>query len=69
MSIPTIAIFLLEVRGYSKLYDSTQHSYGIIPFIKEFSTFLFFTDMLIYFIHRVVLLGMTGQFHIRSACK
>ncbi len=28
MSIPTILLFLLEVRGYSKLYDSTQRSYG-----------------------------------------
>ncbi len=28
MSIPTIALFLLEVRGYSKLYDSSQHPYS-----------------------------------------
>ncbi|CAF0909936.1 unnamed protein product, partial [Adineta steineri] len=52
ISIPTIAIFLFEIRGYSKLYDSSQRSYGIIPFLKEFTSFLFFTDMLIYFIHR-----------------
>jgi lathosterol oxidase len=30
ISIPTIAIFLLEVRGYSKLYDSSQRPYGIL---------------------------------------
>lgn len=74
MSIPTIAIFLLEVRGYSKLYDSSQKTYSkayllsnwsllsfsfrprdlvdLMQFVKEFAGFLFFTDMMIYFIHR-----------------
>ncbi|CAF4090980.1 unnamed protein product [Rotaria socialis] len=52
MSFPTIIVFLIELHGYSKLYDSSQHSYGIIPLIKEVFSFLFFTDMLIYFIHR-----------------
>ncbi|CAF1494454.1 unnamed protein product [Adineta ricciae] len=52
MSIPTIIVFLFEIRGYSRLYDSSQRSYGLIPFLKEFGSFLFFTDMLIYFIHR-----------------
>ncbi|CAF3954439.1 unnamed protein product [Rotaria sp. Silwood2] len=49
MSLPTIIIFMLEIHGYSKLYDSTEH---LIQFLKEFITFLFFTDMFIYFIHR-----------------
>ncbi|CAF5076993.1 unnamed protein product, partial [Rotaria sp. Silwood1] len=45
---------MFEIRGYSKLYDSTQRSYNLIQFLKEFITFLFFTDMLIYFIHRAL---------------
>ena len=52
MSIPTVLLFLLEVRGYSKLYDSSERSYGLLQFCQEFVSFLFFTDMLIYFIHR-----------------
>jgi len=52
MSVPTIAIFLAEVRGYSKLYDSFERSYDLLQFVKEFGGFLFFTDMLIYFVHR-----------------
>ncbi|CAF5077223.1 unnamed protein product [Rotaria sp. Silwood1] len=28
MSLPTIIIFMFEIRGYSKLYDSTQRSYS-----------------------------------------
>ncbi|CAF1239596.1 unnamed protein product [Rotaria sordida] len=52
MSLPTIIIFMFEIRGYSKLYDSTERSYNLIQFLKEFITFLFFTDMFIYFIHR-----------------
>ena len=28
MGLPTIAVFLLEIRGYSKLYDSASRPYG-----------------------------------------
>lgn len=52
MSVPTVLLFLLEVRGYSKLYDSSERSYGLFQFCQEFVSFLCFTDMLIYFIHR-----------------
>ena len=25
MSIPTITVFMIEIRGYSRLYDDVQH--------------------------------------------
>ncbi|EEQ85884.1 c-5 sterol desaturase [Blastomyces dermatitidis] len=52
MAILTAPIFLLEVRGYAKMYDSFEdapfalYNYLQIPF------FLLFTDFLIYWIHR-----------------
>ncbi|XP_066495890.1 lathosterol oxidase [Tiliqua scincoides] len=53
MSIPTVAIFFAEVRGYSKLYDNIGDSpYGWFGVITSMLSFLFFTDMLIYWIHR-----------------
>ncbi|XP_062995618.1 lathosterol oxidase [Elgaria multicarinata webbii] len=53
MSIPTVAIFFAEVRGYSKLYDSVEDSpYGWFGIIFSMLSFLFFTDMSIYWIHR-----------------
>ncbi|KAJ5021038.1 hypothetical protein J3E73DRAFT_355145 [Bipolaris maydis] len=42
MAIFTVPFFLAEVRGYSKLYDT----------VDQFPFFLFFTDSLIYWIHR-----------------
>ncbi|XP_075046527.1 lathosterol oxidase [Mixophyes fleayi] len=53
MSIPTVALFLLEVRGYSRLYDNIDSSpYGWFGVIFSMFSFLFFTDMFIYWIHR-----------------
>ena len=56
-SIPIIAIFtvpffLLEVRGYSKMYDSTAEGPGWWYNILQFPLFICFTDCCIYFIHR-----------------
>ena len=56
MAVPTVFIFLLEIRGYSKLYwyDQPQQTWGV--FILEIGCsvvfFLLFTDCLIYWIHR-----------------
>jgi len=55
-SIPVVAIytlpwFLLEVRGYSKLYED-PFQYGKFYFFFQFVLFLAFTDGLIYYIHR-----------------
>ena len=34
MSIPTVSLFLLEVRGYSKLYDGIgEFPYGEFPYM------------------------------------
>lgn len=53
MSIPTIFLFLLEIRGYSKLYDNIgEFPSGWIYLVGSIFSFLFFTDMLIYWIHR-----------------
>lgn len=53
ISIPTVSLFLLELRGYSKLYDDIgDFPNGWIHLIMSVISFLFFTDMLIYWIHR-----------------
>ena len=52
MSIPTILLFLLEVRGYSKLYYKVEDVYGWLFVLFSLLTFLVFTDSLIYWIHR-----------------
>ncbi|XP_036209464.1 lathosterol oxidase [Myotis myotis] len=53
MSIPTVALFLLELRGHSKLYDDVGgFPSGWFHLIVSVLSFLFFTDMLIYWIHR-----------------
>uniref|UniRef100_A0ABI7ZTD4 Fatty acid hydroxylase domain-containing protein n=1 Tax=Felis catus TaxID=9685 RepID=A0ABI7ZTD4_FELCA len=53
ISIPTVALFLLELRGYSKLYDDIgEFPSGWFRLIVSILSFLFFTDMLIYWIHR-----------------
>jgi lathosterol oxidase len=56
MAVPTVFIFLLEIRGYSKLYwyDRSEQTWS--NFILEIGCsvvlFLLFTDCLIYWIHR-----------------
>ncbi|XP_060106836.1 lathosterol oxidase [Heteronotia binoei] len=53
ISVPTVAIFFAEVRGYSRLYDNIEDSpYGWFGVIFSMLSFLFFTDMCIYWIHR-----------------
>lgn len=53
ISIPTILLFLLELRGYSKLYDDVgEFPSGWFHLVVSVLSFLFFTDMLIYWIHR-----------------
>ncbi|KAG8141549.1 hypothetical protein E2320_007160 [Naja naja] len=53
ISIPTVAIFFAEVRGYSKLYSNIEDTlYGWLGMVFSMFSFLFFTDMCIYWIHR-----------------
>ncbi|XP_053409199.1 lathosterol oxidase-like [Mercenaria mercenaria] len=52
MAVPTVALFLLEVRGYSKLYDSVDNKLGYAGIVISAFTFILFTDACIYWIHR-----------------
>ncbi|KAH0490314.1 hypothetical protein TgHK011_001790 [Trichoderma gracile] len=52
MSLLTAPLFLLEVRGYGKLYDTTAEGPGMWYNILQFPLFLVFTDFWIYWIHR-----------------
>ncbi|EDV29242.1 uncharacterized protein TRIADDRAFT_18639 [Trichoplax adhaerens] len=52
MSFLTVVAFLLEVRGYSQLYDDINLYGGIGFAIFSMVSFLLFTDMGIYWIHR-----------------
>ncbi|XP_061103389.1 lathosterol oxidase-like [Conger conger] len=53
ISIPTVALFFAEVRGYSKLYANVNDfALGWPGLIISMVSFLFFTDMCIYWIHR-----------------
>uniref|UniRef100_A0A8D0HSR4 Sterol-C5-desaturase n=2 Tax=Sus scrofa TaxID=9823 RepID=A0A8D0HSR4_PIG len=53
ISLPTVSLFLLEVRGYSRLYDGVgEFPFGWFRLLASVLSFLFFTDMLIYWIHR-----------------
>ncbi|XP_046899265.1 lathosterol oxidase [Hypomesus transpacificus] len=53
ISIPTVALFFAEVRGYSKLYDNVNESpLGWPGVLFSMISFLLFTDMCIYWIHR-----------------
>ena len=45
-------VHILQVNGYSKLYDDVDSTVGWIFVVISMGTFLFFTDMMIYFIHR-----------------
>lgn len=52
ISVLTAPFFILEIRGYSKLYDFSSES----PFwgytILQYPLFILFTDSCIYWIHR-----------------
>ncbi|GJN68244.1 C-5 sterol desaturase [Purpureocillium lilacinum] len=52
MAVCTAPLFLLEVRGYGKLYDTTDEGPGMWYNILQFPLFLLFTDFCIYWIHR-----------------
>ncbi|XP_041373363.1 lathosterol oxidase-like [Gigantopelta aegis] len=53
MSVPTVAVFFAEVRGYSKLYNSaSDNKFGWFGIVGSVVSFIFFTDMCIYWIHR-----------------
>ena len=52
MALFTAPLFLAEVRGYSKLYDTTEDGPGLWYNIVQFPLFLLFTDFCIYWIHR-----------------
>jgi len=52
MAILTVPWFLAEVRGYSRLYDTTEEGPGRWYNYLQFPFFLAFTDSLIYWIHR-----------------
>lgn len=53
MSLVSNCIFLLEVRGYSRLYDNVHdHNLGWFYIIGNAVAFIIFTDTLIYWIHR-----------------
>ena len=53
MGIPTCVLFVLELQGYSKLYDNvSDHPWGYGFLALNIVGFLLFTDMCIYWIHR-----------------
>ena len=58
MSLPTVAIFFLEVQGCSKLYDGSSLQNCWVTFaldlIWSFVSFILFTDCMIYWIHRAL---------------
>ncbi|XP_033125365.1 lathosterol oxidase-like [Anneissia japonica] len=55
ISLPTCSIFLLEVRGHSKLYDDTSSfKYGFYGALLDFIPLILFTDAAIYWIHRLM---------------
>jgi len=52
MAIFTTPFFLAEVRGFSKIYDSTAEGPGLWYNFLQFPIFICFTDFFIYWIHR-----------------
>ncbi|KAF2086958.1 C-5 sterol desaturase [Saccharata proteae CBS 121410] len=52
MAVFTAPFFVLEVRGYSKMYDNLSDGPGLWYDILQFPFFVCFTDFLIYWIHR-----------------
>lgn len=52
MAVFTAPIFVLEARGYSKMYDTTDQGPGAWYNWMQFPLFVLFTDFCIYWIHR-----------------
>jgi lathosterol oxidase len=52
MALLTAPFFVLEVRGYAKLYDTVAEEPFPYYSILQFPIFIFFTDFFIYWIHR-----------------
>jgi len=52
MALPTTALFVMEIKGHSKLYDSVNDHGGYVFLALSFLGFLLFTDCTIYWIHR-----------------
>ena len=52
MSLLTTLPFMMEIKGYSKLYDLTEDGPGWWYNILQFPFFIPFTDMCVYCIHR-----------------
>lgn len=52
ISVPTCLAFLVEVRGYTKLYDHTDEGPGRWYDYAQLGFFVIFTDFCIYWIHR-----------------
>jgi lathosterol oxidase len=52
MALLTAPWFLLEIRGYSKLYDAADDGPGSWYNFAQFPLFICFTDFFIYWIHR-----------------
>ena len=54
MAIFTAPFFLLEVRGYGKLYDAPSDAPFALYNFLQFPLFIAFTDLCIYWIHRAL---------------
>lgn len=54
MSLMHIPIFLLQVHGYSKLYDGTGGGPGLWYDILQFPLFMVVTESIYYWIHRTL---------------
>lgn len=54
MAICTIPFFLLETRGYSKMYDSFDQAPFPLYNLLQFPMFLLWTDFFVYWIHRAL---------------
>ncbi|KAF2637791.1 hypothetical protein P280DRAFT_482700 [Massarina eburnea CBS 473.64] len=52
MAVLTAPLFLIEVRGYSKIYDTVDDAPASWYNVAQFPLFLMFTDLCIYWIHR-----------------
>ncbi|EEY22541.1 C-5 sterol desaturase [Verticillium alfalfae VaMs.102] len=52
MALFTAPMFVLEVRGYARLYDTTEEGPGRWYDFAQFPVFILLTDLLIYWIHR-----------------
>ncbi|CAG8244400.1 unnamed protein product [Penicillium salamii] len=52
MALLTAPFFVLEVRGYAKLYDTTAEEPFPFYSLLQFPFFICFTDFFIYWIHR-----------------